>query len=200
MKKTLILLCANFLLLITGFAMAQTTTKIATFAGGCFWCMHGEFANIPGVSKVVSGYTGGNTKNPTYEQVSRGETGHVEAIEVTYDPSKVTFEKLLEIFWKNIDPLDEYGQFCDKGSQYRAGIFYHDDEQRKLAELSKAKVKTMFKQDIATIIAPASQFYPAEDYHQEYYIKDKTRYKLYRLGCGRDARIKELWHDKESGM
>ncbi len=172
------------------------TTKTATFAGGCFWCMHGEFAAILGVSKVVSGYTGGATKNPTYEQVSGGGTGHVEAIEVTFDPAKVSYQQLLDIFWRNIDPLDEYGQFCDKGSQYRAGIFTHDEEQRKLAEGSKEKVKTMFKKPVATVIKPATAFYPAEDYHQDFYIKSKLRYKTYRMGCGRDERLHELWKDK----
>lgn len=196
MNKIHIIISAIFLFFSTGVAMAQTN-KTATFAGGCFWCMHGEFANIPGVSKVVSGYTGGKTKNPTYEQVSGGDTGHFEAIEVTYDPEKVSYAKLLDIFWKNIDPLDELGQFCDKGSQYRAGIFYHDDEQKALAEKSKETVKGMFKQPVATILAPATTFYPAEDYHQEYYIKERMRYKLYRQGCGRDKKINELWHDKE---
>lgn len=170
----------------------MANSNVATFAGGCFWCMHSEFASIDGVTKVVSGYTGGTIENPTYEQVSTGRTGHFEAIEVTYDPAKVSYEKLLSIFWENIDPLDEYGQFCDKGSQYRAGIFYHDDEQKKLAEASKEKVKAKFKQDVATIIQPASKFYPAEDYHQDYAIKNKTRYKMYRMGCGRDDRLDEL--------
>ena len=170
------------------------TTKLATFAGGCFWCMQGEFEATPGVSKVVAGYTGGTTQNPTYEQVSMGGTGHVEAIEVTYDASKVSYQKLLDVFWENVDPLDPYGQFCDKGSQYRAGIFYHDDEQKQLAEKSREEVKKRFSAPIATNIHAASTFYPAEDYHQDYYIKNKTRYKLYRLGCGRDARLKELWN------
>jgi peptide-methionine (S)-S-oxide reductase len=170
----------------------------ATFAGGCFWCMHGEFAAIPGVTKVVSGYTGGTTKNPTYEQVSAGGTGHVEAIEVTYDSAKVSYQGLLDIFWRNIDPLDEYGQFCDKGSQYRAGIFYHDDEQKKLAEASKEKVGKMFSKPVATIIKPAGEFYAAEDYHQDFYIKSKARYKMYRMGCGRDERLEELWQNKKA--
>jgi len=168
----------------------------ATFAGGCFWCMQGEFAALPGVNKVVSGYTGGTTQNPTYEQVSTGTTGHVEAIQVTYDPTKVTYQQLLDVFWHNVDPTDEYGQFCDKGSQYRAGIFYHDGEQQKLAEASKTKVGAMFKQPVATIIKPATAFFPAEDYHQDYYIKNRTRYKMYRMGCGRDTRLGQLWHDK----
>lgn len=174
--------------------MADTQT--ATFAGGCFWCMHGEFAGVPGVMKVVSGYTGGTTKNPTYEQVSTGQTGHLEAIEVTYDPQKVSYQKLLDIFWRNVDPLDEYGQFCDKGSQYRAGIFTHGEEQKKLAEASKQKIGTMFSKPVATLIRPAGEFYPAEDYHQDYYIKSKERYKRYRLGCGRDDRLEELWKNK----
>ncbi len=180
-------------MLMTGGVMADNT-KTATFAGGCFWCMQGEFAGIDGVSKVVSGYTGGTVKNPTYHQVSTGNTGHVEAIEVTYDPAKVSYQKLLDIFWENVDPLDPYGQFCDKGSQYRAGIFYHDEEQKQLAEKSKEKIKERFKEPVATVVKPASEFYPAEDYHQDYYIKNKTRYKLYRMGCGRDERLKELWN------
>jgi methionine-S-sulfoxide reductase len=192
MKKLAVLMA--IFSLFSGGSMADTHNKTATFAGGCFWCMHGEFAGIDGVSRVVSGYTGGTTKNPTYEQVSQGYTGHVEAIEVTYDPDKVSYQKLLDIFWENIDPLDPYGQFCDKGSQYRAGIFYHDAEQQKLAEASKEKVKAKFRDTVATTIRPASEFYPAEDYHQDYYIKNKTRYKLYRMGCGRDERLKQLWN------
>ncbi len=183
-----------------GAVMAQTTNdttlKTAIFAGGCFWCMEPQFAAINGVSKVVSGYTGGRVDHPTYEQVSSGATGHVEAIEVSYDPSKVSYSALLDIFWKNVDPLDEYGQFCDKGSQYRAGVFYTDDQQKTLAEESKQKVSSMFKQPVATVIKPASVFWPAEDYHQEYYIKNKIRYKMYRHGCGRDDRLESLWKDK----
>lgn len=173
------------------------TQKTATFAGGCFWCMQGDFSAIPGVVKVVSGYTGGTTKNPTYEQVSAGGTGHVEAIEVTYDPARVSYQQLLDAFWRNVDPLDQYGQFCDKGSQYRAGIFTHDDEQKKLAEASKQKVQAMFSQPVATLIRPASVFYPAEDYHQDYYIKSRLRYKMYRMGCGRDERLHEVWGGKQ---
>jgi peptide-methionine (S)-S-oxide reductase len=188
------------ILLFSGAVMADTNVKKATFAGGCFWCMEPEFSNIPGVSKVIVGYTGGHVKNPTYEQVSSGDTGHVEAIEITYDPNKVSFKQLLNIFWENVDPTDEYGQFCDKGSQYRAGIFYHDDEQKKLAENSKEKVREMFKQQIAVIIHSASEFYPAEDYHQEYYIKNKVRYKMYRTGCGRDNRLEKLWQNKQKAV
>ena len=176
--------------------MADTNNKTAIFAGGCFWCMEPEFAAIDGVSKVVSGYTGGKTANPTYEQVSSGETGHVEAIEVTYDPARVSYTTLLDVFWRNIDPLDQYGQFCDKGSQYRAGIYYNNDEEKQQANASKDKVQTMFKQPVATAISKASVFWPAEDYHQQFYIKSKIRYKTYRFGCGRDERLENLWRDK----
>lgn len=181
---------------VQGEAMADTNSKTAIFAGGCFWCMEPEFAAIDGVSKVVSGYTGGKTANPTYEQVSSGETGHVEAIEVTYDPSRVSYTTLLDVFWRNIDPLDQYGQFCDKGSQYRAGIYYSNDEEKQLANASKDKVQAMFKQPVATAISKASVFWPAEDYHQQFYIKSKIRYKTYRFGCGRDERLENLWKDK----
>lgn len=177
--------------------MADTKIELATFAGGCFWCMEPEFKNIDGVSKVVSGYTGGHVKNPTYQQVSSGGTGHIEAIQITFDPTKISYAKLLDIFWKNIDPLDEYGQFCDKGEQYRAGVFTHSDEQKKLAEASKLKVAEMFAQPIATSIKPAAVFYAAEDYHQDYYIKNKVRYKMYRAGCGRDAVLEHRWGDKQ---
>lgn len=171
--------------------MADTSQK-ATFAGGCFWCMEAEFAGIDGVSDVTSGYTGGHVDNPTYEQVSGGGSGHLEAIEVTYDPAKVSYEKLLEIFWDNIDPLDEHGQFCDKGAQYRAGIFTHNEEQKKLAEKTRDAVQKRYKQPIATVIREAVTFWPAEDYHQQYYIKSQNRYKRYRQGCGRDNRLDEL--------
>lgn len=171
-------------------------TERATFAGGCFWCMEPEFAGIAGIMKVTSGYTGGHVKNPTYEQVSRGDTGHVEAIEVVYDPSQVSYQKLLSVFWDNIDPLDENGQFCDKGSQYRAAIFFHSDEQKAQAEQSRQAIAKKLGKPIATLIQAAGVFYPAEDYHQEYYIKNKTRYKLYRMGCGRDERLEQLKNEK----
>lgn len=177
--------------------MADTTNKTAIFAGGCFWCMEPEFANIAGVSKVVSGYTGGDVVNPTYKQVSAGGTGHVEAIQITYDPSKVSYSQLLDIFWNNIDPLDDGGQFCDKGSQYRAGIFTYDDEQKKFAEESKESMSKKLGKPIATVIKTASAFYPAEDYHQEFYIKSKDRYKRYKSGCGRDERLDELKNMKK---
>jgi peptide-methionine (S)-S-oxide reductase len=165
----------------------------ATFAGGCFWCMEGPFDKLDGVISTTSGYTGGSKKNPTYQEVSSGGTGHTEAVEIVYDPAKVSYEKLLEVFWRNIDPLVRDRQFCDVGTQYRSGIFYHDELQKRLAEASKAEVQKRFKQPIITEIVPASKFYPAEEYHQDYYKKNPIRYKFYRTGCGRDRRLAELW-------
>jgi len=171
---------------------------VATFAGGCFWCMEPPFDKLPGVTATISGYTGGRAANPTYEQVSSGSTGHAEAVQVIYDPKKVSYEKLLEVFWVNVDPTMKDRQFCDSGNQYRTGIFYHDEAQRKAAEASKAALEKSkpFKQPIVTPIEMAGAFYPAEDYHQDYYQKNPVRYNLYRTGCGRDARLKELWGDK----
>jgi peptide-methionine (S)-S-oxide reductase len=145
------------------------------------------------VISTISGYIGGTTKNPTYEQVSAGTTGHTEAVEITYDPKKVSYEKLLEVFWRNIDPLTANAQFCDSGSQYRSVVFHHDQTQKSLAEASKKRIQSRFKQPIVTEIVQASDFYPAEDYHQDYYKKNPIRYKLYRYGCGRDKRLQELW-------
>ncbi len=169
----------------------------ATFAGGCFWCMESPFDKLPGVVSVTVGYTGGTVKDPTYEQVSAGGTGHAEAVQIVYDPSEVGYEKLLDIFWHNTDPTVKDRQFCDIGSQYRPGIFYHNEEQRQLAGKSKEaleKAKT-FKEPIVTEITAAGEFYPAEEYHQHYYKKNPIRYKFYRAGCGRDRRLKELWGD-----
>lgn len=165
----------------------------ATFAGGCFWCMEPPYDELEGVTSTISGYTGGTKKNPTYEQVSAGTTGHTEAVEITYDPKKVSYEKLLDVFWRNIDPLTANAQFCDSGSQYRSAIFYHDQAQKTLAEASKKRVRSRFKQPIVTEIVQVSEFYPAEDYHQDYYKKNPIRYKFYRYGCGRDKRLQELW-------
>jgi len=176
----------------------STPTAKATFAGGCFWCMEPPYDELEGVTSTISGYIGGTKKDPTYEQVSAGTTGHTEAVQITYDPQKVTYEKLLEIFWRNIDPLTANAQFCDSGSQYRSGIFYHDEAQKKLAEASKKRVQTRFKQPVVTEITAASEFYPAEDYHQDYYKKNPIRYKIYRYGCGRDQRLKELWGDEKN--
>ena len=173
---------------------AQTLQK-ATFAGGCFWCTEEAFEKLSGVSGVVSGYMGGQVKNPTYEQVSSGRTGHTEVVQVTYDPAKVGYEKLLETFWLNHDPTVKDRQFCDAGSQYRPEIFYHSEEQRRLAEASKAKWDKAkpFKQPIVTPITPAGEFWPAEEYHQDYYKKNPVQYRFYVTGCGRYARLDQLW-------
>ena len=167
----------------------------ATFAGGCFWCMEPPFDAKPGVLETIVGYTGGSTENPTYEQVAAGGSGHAESIQIIYDPAIVSYDQLLEIFWKNIDPLDPDGQFCDKGSQYRSAIFYHNEEQKKLAEVSKKRIAEngSLPGQIVTEIVPALTFYPAEEYHQEYYRKNPLRYKFYRRGCRRDKRLAELW-------
>ena len=193
------------LLVFTGAASAQTAPKPAlekaTFAGGCFWCMEPPYDALPGVVSTVSGYMGGSKVNPTYEEVSRGTTGHAEVVQVTYDPSKVTYEKLLEVFWVNIDPTVKDRQFCDAGTQYRTGIFFHSPAQRQAAEASKAALEKSkpFKAPIVTPVEMAGPFYPAEDYHQDYYVKNPVRYKFYRNGCGRDQRLKELWGAKAGG-
>jgi len=167
----------------------------ATFAGGCFWCMEPPYDKLDGVISTTSGYTGGQKTNPSYREVSAGGTGHTEAVQVVYDPKKVSYEKLLEVFWRNVDPTDAGGQFCDRGDQYRTGIFFHDDDQKRVAEISKAAVEKSkpFKQPIVTKLVAATEFYPAEDYHQDYYMKNPIRYKIYRGGCGRDKRLEELW-------
>lgn len=167
----------------------------ATFAGGCFWCLEPPFDQVPGVISTTVGYTGGQKVNPTYEQVSSGGTGHAEAIQIEFDPEKVSYAELLNVFWHNVDPFDARGQFCDRGSQYRSAIFYHDEEQRKQAEQSKKKLEESLavKQAVATEIVVATQFYPAEEYHQDYYRKNPVRYKFYRYGCGRDRRLQEIW-------
>jgi peptide-methionine (S)-S-oxide reductase len=172
-------------------------TAIATFAGGCFWCVEADFDKVPGVIRTTSGYTGGHTEEPSYEEVSRGGTGHAEAVQVVFDPAKVSYEKLLDAFWHNIDPLAKNGQFCDHGDQYRTAIFYHDETQHRLAEQSKAAVQARFKSPVVTEITAAGPFYNAEEYHQDYYLKNPIRYKFYRFNCGRDARLEELWGKKE---
>ena len=174
-------------------AMAPAGSAKATFAGGCFWCMEGPFDSVPGVLATTSGYTGGSKKKPTYEEVSSGTTGHAESMEVTYDPTKVTYAQLLDVFWRNVDPTDGGGQFCDRGTQYRSAIFYRTEEERRLAEESKARAAEKLKKPIVTQIVPATEFYPAEDYHQDYYKKNPLKYKYYRYSCGRDARLEQLW-------
>jgi len=168
---------------------------LATFAGGCFWCMEAPYDKLDGVISTTSGYMGGTKKNPTYGEVSSGSTGHTEVVQVVYDPAKVSYEKLLDVYWHNVDPTVTDRQFCDVGSQYRTAIFVHTEEQRKAAEKSKDEVaKTKpFKEPIVTPVVAAGDFWPAEDYHQDYYIKNPVRYTYYRTGCGRDARLKSLW-------
>ncbi len=170
----------------------------ATFAGGCFWCMEPPFEKLEGVKDVISGYTGGTKANPTYEEVSSGSTGHLEAVEVTFNPSVVTYETLLDVFWKNIDPTDPGGQFVDRGGQYRSAIFYHSEEQKKLAEASKQKLAAsgIFTKAIVTEILPASAFYKAEEYHQDYYKNNPIRYKFYRFNSGRDQFLNKTWKGK----
>ena len=196
------------LLAAAGAALAQSGAPASappratvTFAGGCFWCVEADFDKVPGVISTTSGYIGGTVANPTYNAVSFGSTGHTEAVEVVYDPSKVSYQKLLDVFWHNHDPLAKNRQFCDRGEQYRAGVFYHDDEQRRLAAASKQTVQAKFApRQVHTEITKATTFYKAEDYHQDYYEKNPIRYKFYRFNCGRDQRLEELWgkSDKSS--
>ena len=179
-------------------ASKAAATAVATFAGGCFWCMEPPYDKLPGVISTTSGYMGGGKRYPTYEEVSNGVTGHAEVVQVAYDPSKVSYEKLLEVFWVNIDPTVENRQFCDRGTQYRTAIFVHTPEQRKAADASKAAVQKSkpFSEPIVTPVVDAGEFWPAEDYHQDYYRKNPARYTYYRTGCGRDARLKQLWGAK----
>jgi len=174
---------------------ASNSYTTATFAGGCFWCMEPPYDKLKGVISTTSGYMGGHVAKPSYQQVSRGSTGHAEVVQIIYDPSIISYEKLLSTFWKNIDPTDARGQFCDKGRQYRSEIFYHDNAQHELAQQSKAKLVNdkSFEGGVVTDVTSASNFYPAEDYHQDYYQKNPIRYKYYRYSCGRDNRLKQLW-------
>ncbi len=174
----------------------STTSETAIFAGGCFWCMEPPFDKLDGVVSTTSGYIGGHQKDPSYKQVSAGVTGHTEAVAIVFDPNKVSYKKLLEVFWVNIDPLNDRGQFCDFGTQYRTGIFYLDDNQRKLAEESRQKIINKLGKPVATEITAATTFYPAEDYHQNYYQVNPVRYNYYRWSCGRDRRLKELWGEQ----
>jgi peptide methionine sulfoxide reductase msrA/msrB len=182
-------------LLMQSNLFAETKLDTATFAGGCFWCMESPFEKLEGVKEVISGYTGGHKENPSYEEVSSGTTGHAEAIQITYDPAKVTYAKLLDVFWRQIDPTDAGGQFVDRGSQYRPAIFYHNDEQKKLAEKSKEELQKSgkYQKPIVTAILPAARFYPAESYHQNYYKQCPINYKVYRDNSGRDQYLKKIW-------
>ena len=193
--KRLLVFFTFFLGIGLAAGQGQPKTEKAIFAAGCFWCTEEAFEKVPGVLSAVSGYIGGTVKNPSYEQVSSGRTGHAEAVEVTFDPAKVSYEQLLDVFWVNHDPTVKDRQFCDSGSQYRPAIFYLDDEQKRLAEASKAKWDKMkpFKQPILTEITKAGQFYPAEAYHQDYYKKNPIQYRFYVTGCGRYQRLDSLW-------
>lgn len=175
-----------------GFAKGENA-ETAIFAGGCFWCMHAEFEGLKGVTEVQSGYSGGHVKNPTYEQVSTGETGHIEVIKVTFDPEVLPYKELLKVYWSNVDPTDPDGQFCDKGSQYAAGIFYNSPAQKEAAEDSVKDVEKKLGTKVSTFLREAQPFYIAEDYHQSFYEKNELRYKLYKAGCGRDAKLKKIW-------
>jgi len=196
----------SFFAVLTGMANGAGEAGVrglekATFAGGCFWCMEPAFDHVEGVVSVTAGYTGGTKKDPTYEEVSSGTTGHAESVEVLYDPSKVSYEELLSVFWHNIDPTVKDRQLCDVGRQYKSAIFYHNGEQRRKAEASKKALEESkrFNGPIYTEIVPASQFYPAEEYHQGYYKKNPVRYKFYRWKCGRDERLRELWGKAAGG-
>ena len=174
-------------------ARSESGSAVAVFAGGCFWCTESDFDKIPGVLSTTSGYTGGKLKNPTYKQVSAGGTGHIEAVRVTYDPSKVSYSTLAARFIRTVDPLDSGGSFCDRGYHYRAAFFVATPAQRKIAETITKRTQGTLKKPVATLILPAATFYPAEAYHQNYYKKNPIRYRFYRANCGRDARLKEVW-------
>lgn len=189
-------LCLIALVMLLSIPCVEAAQReVATFAGGCFWCMEPPYEKLPGIISVVSGYTGGSKANPTYEEVSAGGTGHLEAVQIVYDPWKISYPRLLEVFWRNIDPTDNKGQFCDRGDQYRAAIFYQDAAQKKAAEASRQAIERtkVFKEPVVTDIRPATAFYQAEEYHQDYYKKNPIRYKFYRSRCGRDQRLQQLW-------
>ncbi len=204
LRSILIAFVALFMAACSGGSEAQARQSVptsaaphdtATFAGGCFWCVEEAFDGAEGVISTTSGYTGGHTPNPTYKQVSAGRTGHVEVVRVVYDPARITYSQLLDVFWRNIDPLTPNRQFCDAGAQYRSAIFYENAEQRRLAEASKAELgqSGRFRQPIVTEVVAASRFYPAEEYHQDYYRKNPLRYRYYKHSCGRAQRLQELW-------
>lgn len=193
MKAGARLIIAMWLLAATVVAAEGTELETATFAGGCFWCVESDFDYIPGVVRTISGYTGGVTPNPTYKEVSSNRTGHREAVQIVYDPSLVSYEDLLIAFWHSVDPTDSGGQFCDRGSSYETAIFVNGEKQRRLAEASKAAVEKRLDMAVVTPIEGAGPFFPAEDYHQDYYKKNPLRYRYYRWACGRNQRVKELW-------
>ncbi len=185
-----------FLSLALAPATSAQDTARATFAGGCFWCVERDFDKVDGVLATVSGFTGGALVDPSYRQVVAGGTGHREAVEITYDPARVTYEQLLEVFWHSVDPTDAGGQFCDRGFSYTTAVYVHDATQQELAEASKIEAETSLGRDVATAIEPAGAFYPAEAYHQDYYLNNPNRYRLYRWRCGRDARVRQVWGER----
>ncbi len=191
MKRIMFTVAAAFLLFAHG-ASAQQFEK-AVFAGGCFWCVESDFDKVQGVVSTISGYTGGKTSDPTYRQVTAGGSGHYEAVEITYDPAKVSYEMLLAAFWRSVDPVDDGGQFCDRGDSYKTAVFVANDKERDLAEASRKAAQTLVDEPIVTPILAAGPFYAAEDYHQDYYKNNPLRYRYYRFSCGRDRRVKELW-------
>ncbi len=192
------LFCALVLFSTTD-AMAQnSSTKTTVFAGGCFWCMEPPFDKLDGVISTVLGFAGGPLANPTYNQVTAGGTGHLEAVQIAYDPQKVSIEILLETYWANVDPVDSGGQFCDRGESYTTAVFYADEAQEQAAQRSKALVADLLGGEIATKIIALDKFYPAEDYYQNYYMKNTLRYKFYRWNCGRDARLEKVWGERAS--
>ena len=196
--KPLTTLFISLILIASNSIADDKQYETATFAGGCFWCMEPPYDKLDGVISTTSGYIGGHKKDPTYKEVSAGSTGHTEAVQIKYDPAKVSYEKLLSVFWMNIDPTTPDQQFCDRGSQYRSAIFYHDEKQKQAAEKSFRDIEKTkpFKEPIVTQLAQATTFYPAEDYHQDYYQRNPLRYKYYRYACGRDARLEEVWGKK----
>jgi peptide-methionine (S)-S-oxide reductase len=194
--RILLVLAAVALLLTRTLAAAEPERQVAIFAGGCFWCVEADFDHVPGVLETVSGYTGGAVMNPTYKMVSRQNTGHIEAVQITFDPLIVTYEQLVSILWRTIDPTDAGGQFCDRGEPYETAVFALDDGQRAIAERSRAEAAAELGQPIVTPVLLATTFWPAEEYHQDYHTKSAISYKLYRWRCGRDQRIRELWGDQ----
>lgn len=202
MTRILSSLVAAFLAAAAFAPPAAAGEAVAIFAGGCFWCMEPPYDKTEGVISTISGYTGGELANPSYRQVSSGTTGHIEAVKIVYDPEKVSYEKLLHIFWRNIDPIRANAQFCDEGPQYRSAIFPQDEAQREAAEKSKAELEATgrFTRPIATEILDAAPFYPAEEYHQDYYKKNPNRYAYYRWSCGRDARLEQIWGSEAGGL
>ncbi len=187
------LMFAGFSLFMVPAIAGDASPKTIVFAGGCFWCMEPPYDKLDGVISTISGYAGGHVENPTYQQVIRGETGHLETVQITYDPERISLETLLEVFWANIDPLDSGGQFCDRGESYTTAIFFADDTQQQTAQHSKSLASNYLEQDLATKILELNTFYPAEDYHQNYYMENPARYKFYRWNCGRDARLEQIW-------